>query len=373
MLTTRLIRCFSALILCLPLVLSGQAVTIVRANVDIDLDGSFTKYKYGAGEGDPLSGAMLADITSSSEFKMTSLNVLTTESGGCQATAARIYYRIYQQGGSAPAYQTVEFTDLCSCAGDPDCWPTPQSDGCASAPSGRSFQDLSVEIDLKAAALAAGGGSGTYVLDVYWEADASGGGCSTVATTVSSATYTVNVPLPVELISFNAHKIGDAIRLQWATASEQNSDHFEVERSSDLSSWEIIGTLASRGSHAALWQIYSLRDEKPLSDLNYYRLRQVDKDGSRHYSPVVVVRMNQGGSVQIAPNPVGDGLTWLTLRDWPAGLLNLRLFDTYGRLLRQWQPDIPAGQRIPVDISAFANGFLWLQVNDQTPVKILKH
>ncbi len=370
MISTRLIHCFLALIVCLPLALPGQTVTIVRANVDIDLDGSFTKYKYGDGEGIPLDAAILGDISSASELKMTSLNVLTTESGGCTVGAARIYYRIYLQGGPVPAYQTVEFTDICSCAGDPDCWPTPQSSGCV--PSGRSFQDLSVEIDLKAAAIAAGGGVGTYVLDVYWEVDANGAGCGTTATVPSVATYTVSVPLPAELISFNGHKTGSAVVLKWATASEQNSHYFEVERSGNLSAWEVVGRLNSRGTQAAYWQTYMLRDEKPLSGLNYYRLVQVDKDGSRHYSSVVAVRMGQQGTIQIAPNPVGDGLTWLSLRDWPAAPLHLRLFDTYGRLLREWQPDVEQGSRIPVDISAFPNGFLWLQANDATPVKIIK-
>ncbi|MCY7327420.1 MAG: hypothetical protein LH618_02595 [Saprospiraceae bacterium] len=370
MIFTRLIHCFLALIVCLPLALPGQTVTIVRANVDIDLDGSITKYKYGDGEGDPLDAAALGDITSASELKMTSLNVLTTESGGCTATAARIYYRIYPQGGPVSAYQTVQFTDICSCAGDPDCWPTPQSSGCV--PTGRSFQDLSVEIDLKAAALAVGGGVGTYVLDVYWEVDAIGAGCGTTATAPSLATYTVSTPLPAELISFNAYKTGSAVTLKWATASEQNSHYFEVERSGDLFAWEVVGRLNSRGAQAAAWQTYSLRDEKPLPSLNYYRLLQVDKDGSRQYSSVVAVLMGQQGNLQIAPNPVGNGLTWLSLRDWPNTPLHLRLFDTYGRLLREWQPDVEQDTRIPIDISAFPNGFLWLQANDTTPVKIIK-
>jgi hypothetical protein len=88
-----------------------------------------------------------------------------------------------------------------------------------------------------------------------------------------------DVFLPVELISFDGEQIDNGISLNWKTAQEINNSHFIVERSRDGVDWDSIGVeLAMAGNSGAN---YSFFDTRPFSGTNYYRLIQVDIDGSQ--------------------------------------------------------------------------------------------
>ncbi|MDO7854743.1 glycine-rich protein [Hymenobacter sp. CA1UV-4] len=103
----------------------------------------------------------------------------------------------------------------------------------------------------------------------------------------------INAPLPVELTRFTAEPQGDDALLQWATASEKNNDHFEVEASADGHAFRRIGTVAGHGTSTQPQQ-YQLVDKaiaRYAADPVYYRLRQVDVDGTVSYSPVRQVRV----------------------------------------------------------------------------------
>ncbi|MGI4871713.1 MAG: FG-GAP-like repeat-containing protein, partial [Janthinobacterium lividum] len=98
-------------------------------------------------------------------------------------------------------------------------------------------------------------------------------------------------PLPVELTTFTAEAQGTTALLRWTTASEHNSDHFEVEASADGTAFGRIGTVAAQGSSLTA-HAYRFVDAQLAgygSPQVYYRLRQVDLDGTFAYSPVRVV------------------------------------------------------------------------------------
>jgi hypothetical protein len=113
-----------------------------------------------------------------------------------------------------------------------------------------------------------------------------------------------SAPLPVELVSFTAEAEGTAARLAWRTASENNSVRFEIERSLDGKAFSGIGEVAAQGSKVGVTD-YAFRDgQTPKSPaLVYYRLRQVDADGSAAYSPVRAVRVGGPGLLTVYPNP----------------------------------------------------------------------
>ena len=95
--------------------------------------------------------------------------------------------------------------------------------------------------------------------------------------------------------------------LQWSTASGKNNDHFEVEASADGHSFRRIGQVAGHGSTGQIQQ-YQLVDKgiaRYATDLVYYRLRQVDTDGTFRYSPVRTVAVVASGPAELAlfPNP----------------------------------------------------------------------
>ncbi|MBP6642326.1 MAG: T9SS type A sorting domain-containing protein [Flavobacteriales bacterium] len=105
--------------------------------------------------------------------------------------------------------------------------------------------------------------------------------------TLATINY-INTPLPIELLSFEGETQGTTNHLTWSTATERNNDHFDLERSADGQSFIRIGSLPGVGNSQQVTD-YALIDERPLQGLNYYRLKQVDLDGTATYSNVVTL------------------------------------------------------------------------------------
>jgi len=123
-----------------------------------------------------------------------------------------------------------------------------------------------------------------------------------------------NAPLPVEFTYFEAQpSISHSAFLSWATASEINNSHFEIERSYDGRAFETVGEVAGNGN--SQHQItYRYLDEmiSPTENNVFYRLKQVDFDGAFEYSDIRVVRFDALGNhhnLVAYPNPITDELT----------------------------------------------------------------
>lgn len=119
--------------------------------------------------------------------------------------------------------------------------------------------------------------------------------------------------LPVELLSFNAIKHEDAVKLIWVTAAEINNDYFEIERSADGEQWEVIGSVGGAGTSTEKIT-YEFVDYQFCSSACYYRLKQVDYDESYDYSDVKLVQRsadddNDNTALKIYPIPVGETST----------------------------------------------------------------
>jgi hypothetical protein len=99
---------------------------------------------------------------------------------------------------------------------------------------------------------------------------------------------TTNGALPVELLYFEGNAYGTANYLEWATATEHNSSHFVVEKSTDGWEWQSIGQLDA-AINSTQEQRYNLTDDNVMPVLNYYRLRQFDTDGAnKEYGPIAI-------------------------------------------------------------------------------------
>ena len=149
---------------------------------------------------------------------------------------------------------------------------------------------------------------------------------------LSNAVTVNGAPLPVELTTFTATLASPAaVRLAWATASEKNSATFEVERSLDGTRFGHIGTVAAAGSSSALRRYELLDGQLPAgATLLYYRLRQVDQDGTFSYSPVRAVALGgaAGQGLALFPNPAPGGTA--TLMGAQPGAV-VTVFDALGR------------------------------------------
>gem|GEM_PF-2616125 len=140
--------------------------------------------------------------------------------------------------------------------------------------------------------------------------------------------------LPVSWQSFTATPRPTANLLAWATATERNNSHFEVERSADSRSWAAIGRVAGVGD-SQQEQRYTFADAEPLPGRNYYRLRQVDFDGQFDYSGIVLAERPDKGGLRVFPNPAASAELRLS---WPADWFaeELQLYAPDGRLARRW-------------------------------------
>lgn len=132
--------------------------------------------------------------------------------------------------------------------------------------------------------------------------------------TFGSKSLSVN-PFPVELLSFDAYRDGTTLRVRcdWNTATETNNDYFAIERSNSLPSggqgwaFEQIGTVQGAGNSTTI-QNYVYYDNEPYYGLSYYRLKQVDYDGSFTYSNIASVYIGGLEIVNIYPNPASDNV-----------------------------------------------------------------
>lgn len=142
---------------------------------------------------------------------------------------------------------------------------------------------------------------------------------------VGTGTYTVANPdafnrlkmlinydniVPVELVSFSASVIGTSVKLNWSTATETNNKGFEIERKSENSSWQNIGFVNGAGT-TTKQNNYSFTDQ-PAAGKYYYRLRQVDFDGTYEYSKTVEAEVAAPAEFKLNqnyPNPFNPSTT----------------------------------------------------------------
>ncbi len=116
-------------------------------------------------------------------------------------------------------------------------------------------------------------------------------------------------PLPVTLSYFSGKSEGDQVVLNWVTTSEKNNDYFEVQRSGDGKNFVSIGHVNGAGNSNTTLE-YVFTDNHPLNGNAYYRLKQVDVNGTASYSDVVAVSFSfvSEATLDVFPNPYnGNG------------------------------------------------------------------
>ena len=113
----------------------------------------------------------------------------------------------------------------------------------------------------------------------------------TLSKTATIVLVTKNSTLPVKLVSFDAKKINNTVKLSWQTSSEHNSDHFDVEKGKPGGTFVKIGEVNAAGSSNQLLD-YQFTDDQPDKGFNLYRIKQVDIDNKSEYSSVRWLKFN---------------------------------------------------------------------------------
>ncbi|MFT3823626.1 MAG: T9SS type A sorting domain-containing protein [Chitinophagaceae bacterium] len=167
--------------------------------------------------------------------------------------------------------------------------------------------------------------------------------------------------LPVELTYFTASRNGDKANLRWATAQEQNSRSFIIERSTDGQSFSSIGTVAAAGNSNSIIE-YAFTDAAPKSGINYYRLQQVDIDGQKSYSKIASVQFAGTELIGISPNPASSVLHY-SIYSLQKTQATVTIFSAAGQKMQTSTIAVQTGNNtLTTDIHQLPAGVYTLQV-----------
>jgi hypothetical protein len=176
-----------------------------------------------------------------------------------------------------------------------------------------------------------------------------------------------SVTLPVELFSFYGESSGGINHLHWSTASELNNRYFEVERSSDGENFESIGTVNGMGNSTHLVN-YAFDDRDWIGHMNYYRLRQVDFDGSFRFSDVIIIR-NEFADASISVSTISHGVFQVECS--AAEIESAIVYDLNGREVMHFQSN-PGTNRFVIDLHESVDGIYFLTMVTREGIYSLK-
>jgi hypothetical protein len=164
-----------------------------------------------------------------------------------------------------------------------------------------------------------------------------------------------SVVLPIELLSFtDINTDGGQNNLTWVTASELNNSHFVIERSTDGTTFHSIGQVKGNNKPS----IYQFVDNQPFA-LTYYRLRQIDFDGTASLSNIVSVEQKgKGKGLTIYPNPVTNILSLENTED-DEEVGDFQILNLLGQQVLSGK----TGQEL--DVSALPQGTYVLRVGEE--------
>jgi hypothetical protein len=159
--------------------------------------------------------------------------------------------------------------------------------------------------------------------------------------------------LPIGLTAFTGENHGNENDLSWTTATEQDNDRFELQRSKDGDEWGTIDIIPGAGT-SQQGHAYHSADRDPYA-LTYYRLRQVDLDGDQSMSNIVVLRAGEGvPELLVGPNPATDHL-WV-LAPSGFGATSVAVVTMDGRLFGEQPIDPTRSTPIDLDVAKLPAG-----------------
>jgi hypothetical protein len=179
-----------------------------------------------------------------------------------------------------------------------------------------------------------------------------------------------NSDLPVELMKFDATRLNaDKVQLDWITASELNNEGFYVERMLETENeFRTVGFVEGQGNSTAIVN-YQLFDENTYTSVSYYRLRQVDFDGTTTYSEIRAVEGRDNKleymDVSIYPNPVQNELK-IRFNALPKDVKSAQVIITSidGKVLYEFAAGVQSYQLLEVEgVDQLSAGLYLLSIN----------
>lgn len=157
----------------------------------------------------------------------------------------------------------------------------------------------------------------------------------------NDATVTINWPpagpLPVSFTSFNGSRNGQNVTLQWATAMESNNTGFEIQRSTGNGAYEKVGFVVTKAldGNSSLPLTYQFVETNTAKANTWYRIVQIDKDGTRKMTPVRGIRgMEEISKLTVYPNP--GTASNMNVLFGSSALRDIKIIDLNGKTMKQW-------------------------------------
>ena len=186
--------------------------------------------------------------------------------------------------------------------------------------------------------------------------------------------WTSACALPVDMAGFFGMNKGTENHLFWHTETELNNDRFVVERSIDGQTFEPIGVVKGAGTTAEK-QSYTFIDEAPAPGENYYRLKQVDFDGTETYTQTITVITNAEDMIRVSnlvPNPATETVSFNVFTE-DSRELEIKFSNSLGQTVKQETVTTgKGGISLTYDIRDLAQGVYLIEVSNGIYSEVLK-
>ncbi len=171
---------------------------------------------------------------------------------------------------------------------------------------------------------------------------------------------------PVEWLSFDGAVTPAGVQLEWQTATEVNSDYFEIERSLDARSWQAVGLVQAGGNRENV-SSYSFVDSYEPFGTVYYRLRQVDFDGSFSFSSILEVTPYSDHKAlwSVFPNPTNGEVNLIPELDPSHRAERVAVVDLRGKVLHEVINPQWSNNRHSIDLGNISPGVYLIQVESE--------
>lgn len=149
------------------------------------------------------------------------------------------------------------------------------------------------------------------------------------------STSWAELALPVQLANFMVKAINNTVQISWVTLSENNNDYFEIGHSADGENFRFLKQIKSKGMTASRNE-YTVYDNTPVKGMNYYRLAQTDKDGTKKDLGIKAVsfKIDNSVAVNVYPNPAKERIN-VSFENFPFGNVQLVLSTVSGQLVHR--------------------------------------
>ena len=184
--------------------------------------------------------------------------------------------------------------------------------------------------------------------------------------------------LPVEFVDFTADKVDNDVELNWTTASEINSDYFNVMHSIDGQNFSVIAKVSAQGTSHHIVN-YNFVDENAVDGVNYYKLIEYDFDGATQESNTIaiIIKSSKDELVELYPNPAQEKTT-LYFNSNNGGLYRLKIVDLNGKEFLSAQiPAMIGENKFNLDFTDYPSATYFILLingeNNLSKLKVIKN